>query len=195
MLPPFPSINDLRMPPVRHRKVSEHASSLYAPCGASDHLQTEIPRIDGATAAPKPPARQRRRATAGPCGGPHVAPQEGPRKVTFCVLQAVFDRATKERFTAVRRSYEAIQVIQNFTGTYSRPGSHGGRQGLDEAAAAWRSSRRLSHLHHIGGAGSVVTGYRIPRETPPDRVGLGPPRGVDRVTSMVRVTRSLLVKG
>ena len=29
-----------------------------------------------------------------PCGGPHVAPQEGPRKVLFCVLQPVFDRAT-----------------------------------------------------------------------------------------------------
>jgi len=43
-----------------------------------------------------------------------------------------------------------------FVGTYSRGGSHGGRLGLGDRAAAWRSSRRLSHLHPIGGAGSVV---------------------------------------
>ena len=41
-------------------------------------------------------------------------------------------------------------------GTYFRPGSHGGRQGLDDRAAAWRSSRRVSHLHQMRGAGSVV---------------------------------------
>ena len=41
-------------------------------------------------------------------------------------------------------------------GRYFRGGVHGGRLGLGDRAAAWRSSRRLSQLHQIRRAGSVV---------------------------------------
>ena len=48
-----------------------------------------------------------------------------------------------------------LACAPRFVGTYSRGGSHGGRLGLGDRAAAWRSSRRLSQLHQIEGAGSI----------------------------------------